>query len=164
MVERFKPRLTATAREANTVVVEETPKKIRGRPFQPGNPGRPRGAKNHTTRLVEQLVADEAEKLGRKAVGLALAGNVACIKMLLDRLLPKRNGRPVDFSLPAVNSANDLVTAMAAITTAVNEGCLTTEEAGQLVNILNSYAKILETHDLAARLEALEARITEKTP
>ena len=115
------------------------------------------------TRLAEELMESEAEKLVRKAIGLALGGNAKCIQLLLDRLLPKRNGRPIDFSLPAVNNASDLVTAMAAVTTAVIEGCLTADEAGQVVSILNSYAKILETHDFAARLEALESQMR-KTP
>ena len=37
--------------------------KVRGRPFQPGNPGRPPGSKNKTTRLVEQPVRKVTEDL-----------------------------------------------------------------------------------------------------
>ena len=94
---------------------------------------------------------------------LALAGNVRCIQLCLDRLLPRRNGRPVDFSLPAVNDVHDVVTAMAAITTGVNNGDLTVEEAGQLAQILVGNAKVLETYDLASRIEALESQ-TKKRP
>jgi hypothetical protein len=106
MVDRYRPRLAATVLVPGKAGTE-TPKKIRGRPFQPGNPGRPPGSKNRTTRLLEQLVAGEAEKVAQKAIELALAGNVRCIQLFLDRLLPRRNGRPVDFSLPAVNDAHD---------------------------------------------------------
>src|SRR5262245_27769639 len=134
------------------------PKKIRGRPFQPGNSGRPRGSKNRTTRLLEELVAGEGEKLAQKAVELALAGNVKCLHFCLDRLMPRRTGRPLDFTLPAVNDANDVVAAMAAITTAVNDGSLTAEEAGQLVQILDGYAKALKIFDFAARIAALESQ------
>ena len=155
MTERYRPPLAAAVSKAEA----ETPKKIRGRPFRPGNPGRPPGSKNRTTRLLEQLVAGEAEKVAQKAVELALAGNVRCIQMCLDRLLPRRTGRPVDFSLPAVNNIHDVVTAMAAITTGVNDGSLTAEEAGQLVNFLNGYTKVLETHDLTARLETLKSQM-----
>src|SRR5262245_11102307 len=135
------------------------PKKIRGRPFQPGNSGRPRGSKNRTTRLLEELVAGDGEKLAQKAVELALAGNVKCLQLCLDRLLPRRAGRPLDFTLPPVKDARDIVPAMAAITTAVNDGSLTAEEAGQLMHILNGYTKALETHDLAARIAALESQL-----
>ena len=158
MPERYRPPLAATVQEPSKAEAE-TPKKIRGRPFQPGNPGRPPGSKNRTTRLLEQLVAGEAEKVTRKFIDLALAGNVRCIQLYLDRLLPRRNGRPVDFSLPAVNNIHDVVTAMGAITTGVNDGSLTAEEAGQLVNFLNGYTKVLETHDLTARLETLESQM-----
>src|SRR5262245_39542166 len=138
---------------------EAVPKKIRGRPFQPGNPGRPPGSKNRTTRLLEELVAGDGEKLAQKAVELALAGNVKCLQFCLDRLMPRRVGRPLDFTLPAVSDARDVVAAMAAITTAVNDGSLTAEEAGQLVHILNGYGTALKTYDHATRLAALESAL-----
>jgi hypothetical protein len=55
--------------------------------------------------------------------------------------MPRRAGRPLDFTLPAVNDARDVVAAMAAITTA------------------NGYTKALETHDLATRIAALESQL-----
>jgi hypothetical protein len=156
-VEQYRPKVLEPSN------AEAAPKKIRGRPFQRGNPGRPRGSKNRTTRLLEELVAGEGEKLAQKAVELALAGNVKCLQLCLDRLLPRRTGRPVDFTLPAVNNAQDVVAAMAAITTAVNDGSLTAEEAGQLVHILNGYAKALEIYDFATRIAALESQL-KKSP
>jgi uncharacterized protein DUF5681 len=95
MLEKSPPK---GLQPANT---EAASKKNRGRPFQRGNPGRPRGSKNRTTRLLEELVAGEGEKLAQKAVELALAGNVKCLQMCLDRLMPRRAGRPLDFTLPA---------------------------------------------------------------
>jgi hypothetical protein len=46
---------------------------------------------------------------------------------------------------------------MAAITTAVNAGALTAEEAGHLVHVLEAHVKAIETHDFAVRLDRLEA-------
>jgi hypothetical protein len=137
---------------------EQQPKKVRGRPFQPGNPGRPRGSKNRTTLLVEQLIGDEAEKLTKKLVELALAGNVRCLELCLDRLSPQRSGRPVDFLLPAIKDVKDVVPAMAAITTAVNDGSLTAEEAAQLGHLLKGYVEAVSTYDIATRLERLESK------
>ena len=158
MVERFQ----LTTPKATEVAKAETPKKPRGRPFQPGNPGRPRGAKNRTTRMAEQVVGDEAEQLTRKGIELAFAGNATCMKFFLDRIWPRRNGRPVDFVLPPVTNAHDAVKAMAAITTALNKGDLTAEEAGQLVTVLDVHIKALEVRDVVARLEAVEARLDNK--
>jgi hypothetical protein len=141
------------------MTVQISPKKIRGRPFQPGNPGRPPGAKNKTTRLVEQLLSDEAENLTRKLIELAKNGNVGCLRDCIERLAPRRNGRPVDFQLPAIKHTQDIVAAMAAITTAVNNGSLSPEEAGSLVRVLEGHAKAIETYDLAVRLDRLEAQL-----
>ena len=154
MTERYRADL-----EPDETPEEQTVKKVRGRPFQPGNPGRPVGEKNKTTRLLEQLVGNEAEKLVRKGIDRALGGDGRCLQLFLDRLLPRRNGRPVDFTLPAVTNMRDVVAAMAAITNAVNDGSLTAEEAGQLVKFLDGYTKVLGVHDHAARLEALELQM-----
>jgi hypothetical protein len=134
-------------------------KKIRGRPFQPGNTGRPLGSKNKTTQLVEQLLDAEAETLTRKLIQLALKGNVRCLHDCLERLAPRRNGRAVDFHLPAIKQTSDIVAAMAAITTAVNSGNLTAEEAGHLVRLLEIHVKAIETYDLTTRLDRIESRM-----
>jgi len=47
-------------------------------------------------RFVEQLVEGDAEKLSRKMLELAKKGNVRCLEYCLDRLLPKRSGRPLE--------------------------------------------------------------------
>ncbi len=130
--------------------------KVCGRPFRPGNSGRPRGAKNQTTRLVEHLVDGDAEKIVRKLIELAKGGNVRCLEIALDRIAPKRSGRPIDFQLPEIKNLHDVVGAMAAVTSGVNDGSLTVEEASHLGRILESYANAVTTFDLVARVEALE--------
>src|SRR5262249_19741622 len=59
-------------------------------PFQKGecgNPaGRPRGARNRTTLLMESLLADDAEAIGRKAIAMAKQGDMAAIRLCMDRL------------------------------------------------------------------------------
>ena len=51
---------------------------------------------------------------------------------------------------------------MATITTALNNGDITAEEAGQLVNVLNAYVNVLEKYDLATRLAALESEMKKR--
>jgi hypothetical protein len=136
--------------------------KVRGRPFQQGNPGRPPGSKNRVTRLVEQLVAGDAEELSQKMIELAKKGNIRCLEYCLDRLLPKRNGRPLDLQLPTINSAHDVMTAMTVVTTAVNNGEVTAEEAAHLIHWFEGCAKIITTHDIIVRIEALESEMKER--
>jgi hypothetical protein len=51
-------------------------------------------------------MAGEGEKLTDKMVELASAGNVKCLQWCLDRVMPRRTGRPLDFTLPAVKDAS----------------------------------------------------------
>lgn len=61
------------------------PSRVRGRPFQKGNPGRPLGSKNQITKVVEALVEGEAPNLTRKLLELALDGDVRCLQFCLDQ-------------------------------------------------------------------------------
>jgi hypothetical protein len=158
---RLVPMKPMTTSKLGTRVGEPRPK-IRGRPFQPGNPGRPPGSKNRVTRLVEQLVAGDAEELSQKMIELAKQGNVRCLEYCLDRLLPKRSGRPLDLQLPSINGVHDIIAAMAAVATAVNNGDVTAEEAAHLVHWFEGYTKIITTHDIVVRLEALESEAKER--
>jgi hypothetical protein len=154
-MDRFRPKETK-------VVDNEPQKKPRGRPFEPGNPGRPPGSKNRTTRLIEELLEGQAESLGRKFIDLALAGNPRCLQAALDRLLPKRHGRTLDFELPPINNIQDISAAMAAIGAGLTAGRLTPEEADHVIAYLRSFEKHLELRDLVARLEAIEERLAKK--
>jgi len=136
---------------------EPTP--VRGRPFKQGNPGRPPGSKNKLTRLLEELFENEGETLARKHIELAKGGNVRCLEYLLDRLVPKRPGRTLDVQLPPINGVHDIVPAMADITNALNNGNITDEEASHLAGFLKSYAQVIKTNDLAARVEKVELQV-----
>src|SRR5713226_1671185 len=93
--------------------------KARGRPFEPGqsgNPsGRPKGARNRATLAVEALLDDEAEALTRKVVAMALEGNIAALRLCIERLSPPRRDRSVEFNLPKMESAADAVAASSAV-------------------------------------------------
>ena len=50
--------------------------KVRGRPFKAGNAGRPPGAKNKSTQLLENLVEGQTEEL-QTLLKLAKSGDVS---------------------------------------------------------------------------------------
>ena len=68
-----------------------------------GNPhGRPRGSRSKTTIAVEALLDGEAKAIARKAIEKALEGDMAALRLCLERLLPPRRDRPVTFELPKI--------------------------------------------------------------
>jgi hypothetical protein len=64
-----------------------------------------------TTLAVEALLDGEAETITRKAIKLAKDGNMAALRLCLDRIAPPRKDRPVLFELPPVSSAADATNA-----------------------------------------------------
>src|SRR5271166_6623984 len=124
--------------------------KQRGRPFEKGrsgNPGgRPRGCRNRSTLAAQLLLQGEAEALTRKAVELALGG---------DLIAPHRE-RLVAFALPPMRKPADLAAAMEAITAAVARGTLAPAEAVELAKVVDTFANAIETRDFDSRLRALE--------
>ena len=132
----------------------------RGRPFQKGqsgNPdGRPKGSRNATTIALETLLDGQATALTQKAIDLALAGDMAALRLCLDRILPPRKDSPVAFDLPEMKTLNDAVPAMGALVKAVGAGDLTPTEAAELTKLVQAFAKIIETAELEERVRKLE--------
>lgn len=130
----------------------------RGRPFQPGNPGRPAGSRNRVTEMAEKLMADDAADVVRAVIEAARGGDMTAARLVLDRIAPPRKGRSVSIDLPPVSTASDVAAAMGAVVAAVADGRLTPEEGQAVAALLESRRKILETEDLERRIAVLEHR------
>ena len=100
----------------------------------------------------------EAEKLTRKAVEMALAGDIVALRLCLDRTIPPRRDRPVLFALPAVESIADVVKASAALLGAVASGELTPSEAAELGKLIEAHVRAIEVTEIQERLARLEAQ------
>jgi Family of unknown function (DUF5681) len=125
-----------------------------------GNPaGRPRGARNRTTLLMQNLLAEDAEAIGRKAVEMAKSGDLAAIRLCMDRLAPARKDEPVAFELPPLEKAADGVAAAASIVAAVAAGELTPSQAAELCKVIDVYVRALDSKGFDERLAKLENEI-----
>jgi hypothetical protein len=131
-------------------------RKTRGKPFQPGNSGRPKGTRNKATLALEALLDGEAEALTRKAVEMALSGDTAAMRLCMDRIMPPRKDRPVMFTLPKLETPGDAVKATAALAEAVAVGDITPMEAGELAKLVEGFTKAFELHEIEQRLAKLE--------
>jgi hypothetical protein len=112
----------------------------RGRPFGPGNAGKPKGARHRITRAAEALLDGEGEALTRKAIELALAGDGMALRLCLERILPPRKERPVEIELPGLTGAKDAVAASAALLAAVAAGEIAPGEAREVGRLLELHA------------------------
>lgn len=134
--------------------------KGRFRPGQSGNPqGRPPGARNKATRAAEALLDGEAETLTRACVTAALGGDTTALRLCLERILPPRRDRPIEFNLSPISTAAEACAAVGEIVEAVSVGDLTPIEATAIAGLVDVFVKALETRDLEARVLALETRV-----
>lgn len=128
-------------------------------PGQSGNPaGRPKGSRNRTTQLCADLLAADAAEVMARLIKDAKKGEPVALRLCVERLVPVRAARDrvVDVDLPDVGRARDLVEAAAAIVRHAADGDVTLSEAKEFMQLLEGERKLIETADLAVRVEALE--------
>jgi hypothetical protein len=124
-----------------------------------GNPaGKPKGRLNKVTLAVQFLLDEEGEKLTRKAIDLALEGDLTALKLCLERICPPRKSRPISIDLPDVKTSEGVSLAQTSVVQAVGEGEITPEEGQVLSNILESRRKSIETLEHEQRIGELEKR------
>jgi len=136
--------------------------KQRGRPFpkgQSGNPaGKPKGARHRATMAVQALLEGEADALTRKSIELAKEGDNTALRLCMERLAPAAKSRPIQLSMPAIETAADILRAHAATIQAMAEGEITPDEASVIAGVLEAKRKAIETVQLEERVAKLEQR------
>ena len=110
----------------------------------------------HVTLAVESLLDGEAEALTRKAIDLALEGDLIALRLCLERLCPPVKQRPIRIELPTVDSASEAVGAMTAVLESMSHGDITPGEAQALAGVIEQFRRALETMELEQRVAALE--------
>lgn len=129
--------------------------------FGPGNPGKPKGARNRSTLALEALLEKGGKAVTRKAIELAKDGDATALRLVMERILPTRRGRPVTLpDMPKITSVADVPAVVASIMEAVAVGDLTADEASDLTAIMDRYVKAVEATEHEARLKALEERMS----
>ena len=122
-----------------------------------GNPnGRPKGSRNNATLAAEALLAGEAEKLTRKCIDLALDGDPIALRLCMERIYPARKDRPVEFSLPPINTARDAADVMSSVMNAVAAGQLTPADAAELSKVVACTVKSFEAAEFADSLARID--------
>jgi hypothetical protein len=133
----------------------------RGRPFETGNKfgrGRPRGSRNKTTKVAQELLNSHAEPIVRKALLMALQGEPPILRAVLDRILPVRRETPVQLGPLPMATIADLFKASETVLKKVASGRLTITEAQGVAGLIEGRRKVIETDDIDKRLRAVEEK------
>ena len=127
---------------------------------QSGNPaGRPRGARNKLTVLAESLFEADATALVTKLIEIAKSGDVAALRVCIDRICPPQRDRAVAIELPPMVTAADAVAGMGTILQAIGVGDLGAQEAGELAKVVAGFSQTVTAAQLESRLGEIEKAV-----
>ena len=131
-----------------------------------GNPsGKPKGAKDKRTEL-RRLLAPHATVVVKKLVEKAVAGDLAAMRLYLDRVMPPL--RPRDAPVP-ISLVGDTPAAQGrSVFAALAAGDVTLDEANDLLGAVATQAKLLEAEEfqrqMLERMNALEEQVSGGKP
>jgi hypothetical protein len=129
---------------------------------QSGNPqGKPKGTRNRATIVALNLLEGEAEALVRKVVQLALEGDLTCLRICIERLVPPKKDAPIEIDLPVITAIADIPKLFSVLTAKLREG-ITPSEARTVMDLAEGVRKSLEVVELEQRLSALEEKAKSK--
>lgn len=104
----------------------------------------------------------------RKAIQLALKGNVTALRLCLDRAYPVPTERPIDSALPPVTETAQAPAALSAILAGIGQGQITPGEGAVIAEIVEAQKRLLEAREeqthrkLEQEAQTMEAELEEK--
>ena len=128
----------------------------------PGGPGRSKGRGYELQRAAQEAVSVEQVKaLMRKALLLALQGNLGAMRFVMERTCGKppelqSEATPLDISLPNLRTVADCTAAVDLIAAAVTAGTINLATAKVLLDVVQARIKAIEVTDFEQRLVELE--------
>jgi hypothetical protein len=160
-----KPKAVKKQKKSSALLKKATMKGHKGfLPGKSGNPnGRPPGSRNKSTLAIEAMLEGQGPQLAQQCIKLALEGNTVALRLAMERILPPKKSRVVSVDLPQTKSIEDVQKAQDVVMQFAADGSITLDEANQFFVLLEAKRKVIETFDLAERIEKIEVHLeTEK--
>jgi hypothetical protein len=101
------------------------------------------------------MLSGEAKALTRKAIELALQGDVQALRLCLDRIAPARKPT-VRLDVPPVTTPTEITAAISAVLSAVGRGDISIDQAVGLTAVIEAARRSIETEQLEQRIATLE--------
>lgn len=108
---------------------------------------------------MDALAGGEADVILRTVVEAAKGGDLQAAGLVLSRVWPPSRERPVRVALPPLRTAQDVAYALSQLAAEAAAGVVTPSEAATLSTLMEGFGRAVVGADLAARVEALEARL-----
>ena len=118
---------------------------MRFQPGQSGNPaGRPAGSLNKKTLALDAELQEQAAEAAKSLIERAKGGDLAAMRMGLDRFAPTGRNRPVAIELPVIKTPEDAELALTVVTDELAAGELSISEATALVTLIERMLRVAE--------------------
>ena len=133
-------------------------KKTQFKPGKSGNPkGRPPGIIDRRT-AFKKFIEKDAEAIIKKTVKLAKDGDIAAIRLCIDRIIPPIRSKDEPVNIPNLDGGKTLTEQAQIIITAIGLAEISPTEGTAVLTALASKARIDEIDELERRIKYLEGK------
>lgn len=130
------------------------------KPGKSGNPaGRPKGIKDRRVALREKLLP-HADQLIEMVTTFAKSGDMAAMKIVMDRIIPPLKEEHIRVAIPKIESAADCTQAQADVVNAVASGDMLPSEGQAISSLIEAQRRAFETTELAQQMRDLHDEIS----
>ncbi len=145
-------------------MTDNTGRDANGR-FTAGNPGGPGGARRRPSDLrraaEEAITPEHVQAMMRKAMRMALEGNLSAMRFVMERTTGRAPEAPMDvvplgIGLPRLQTAAHCNTAIERLFDGIVKGEVDRETAKLLIDTVQTRLRVLEVTSLEERLAELE--------